>query len=217
VTRTICTLLFGASLLLPGSGAGLDFNGEELPWAIVDQPYTSPSLVLEGAARCPVGDGSFTVQGALPPGLAMTGLGQFTGVPGTIGTYRISVRARDTCGGAVRPVTLVVTGAPILVVQTEALEFRCRRGGARPAPQSVLVSGTWPNTSYYIDRPEAPWLHAAPTSGRIPKTGAAVEADRVEISVEPGQLASGSYEAKLSFWTWRGVNVPTVRVRFVVE
>lgn len=216
MTRTIC-ILFGASLLVPGSGLALDFSAEELPWAIVDQPYTSPSLILEGAARCPAGDGSFTAQGALPPGLAITGLGQFTGVPSRIGTYQIPVRAVNTCGAAVRPVTLVVTGAPILVVQTEALEFRWRRGSARPAPQSVLVSGTWPNTSYYIDRPEAPWLYASPSSGRIPKTGAAVEADRVEISVEPGQLTTGTYESRLSFWTWRGVNVPTVRVRFVVE
>ena len=39
----------------------------------------------------------------------------------------------------------------------------------------------------------------------------------VQISVDPGSLAPGSYEAKLRFWTWQGANVPTARVLLIVE
>src|SRR5205807_609949 len=104
-------------------------------------------------------------------------------------TYRFLVRVANTCGAALRPMTLVVAGAPILVLQAETLEFRYRRGGPVPAPQALLVNGTWPNRAYYIDQPDAPWLHAVPGSGRIPRLGAGVESDRVEVSGEPNQLA----------------------------
>jgi hypothetical protein len=97
------------------------------------------------------------------------------------------------------------------------LEFHYRRGGAAPAIQPVLVDSTWPDLPYYIDRPDVPWLHAVSRTGRTPKHGAAVEADRVEIGVEPGTLAPGRYEARLRFWTWQGANAPTVSVRVDVE
>jgi putative Ig domain-containing protein len=206
-----------AGLLLPGSGSALDFSSPELPWAIIDRPYTPPALNVYGAARCPAGDASFTAEGALPPGLGITALGQITGVPSKIGVYRFVVRAADACGATAKPVSVLVTGAPILVLRGDTLEFHYRRGGAIPAPQALLVNGTWPNRAYYIDWPDAVWLHAIPRAGRTPKLGAALESDRVEISVEPGSLAPGSYEAKLRFWTWQGANVPTARVRLVIE
>jgi Putative Ig domain len=145
------------------------------------------------------GDTSFTAENALPPGLAMTALGQITGVPGKTGTYRFLVRAADTCSAVVKPMSLVVTGAPMLVLRADSLEFRYRRGDAMPAPHAILVNGTWPGLAYYIDQ-SVPWLHAVPRAGRIPKPGDSVESDRVEISVEPSQLAPGVYETKLIFW-----------------
>jgi len=147
----------------------------------------------------------------------MTSLGQITGVPTRIGVYRFLVRAADACGVAVKPVGLVVMGAPILVLQAGALEFHYRRGDATPVSQSLLVNSTWPGLPYYFDRTDAPWLRAVPKAGRTPRPGAALESDRVDIDVEPGSLAPGKYQAQLRFWTWHGANAPVVTIHMVVE
>jgi hypothetical protein len=204
-------------LLLPGSSFALDFSAPELPWAVVDQPYSPPSLVTYGAARCPAGDVSFRVEGNLPPGLSMTALGQIAGTPGQIGVYQFLVRAADSCSAVTKPMTIVVTGAPILVVPATTLAFHHRRGGGPPTPQSLLVSSNWPDLPYFIERLDAPWLRAAARSGRTPKPGAAFESDRVEVSVEPGSLAPGTYEGRLRFWTREGSHAPVVAVRLVIE
>src|SRR5215471_11266427 len=96
--RAILPLIFGAGLLLPGNGSAIDFSAPELPWAIVDHPYTTPALAIYGGARCPGGDARFTAEGLLPPGLAITALGQITGVPRRNGTYSFRVRVSDACG-----------------------------------------------------------------------------------------------------------------------
>jgi hypothetical protein len=213
-TTSLCLL---AGLLLPGAGSALEFSSDTLPRAVVDQPYTPPALLVYGAARCPAGDVTFTLDGALPPGLQLTALGQITGVPGKTGIYNFRVRAADSCTATVKPLSIVVAGAPILIVRATTLEFHYRRGGAAPVSQSVLVASTWPDLPYYFDRPDVLWLHAVSRSGRTPRPGAAVEADRVEISVEPGALTPGRYEARLRFWTWQGANAPSVSVRLDVE
>jgi len=60
-------------------------------------------------------------------------------------------------------------------------------------------------------------MRAAARSGHTPKIDAAVESDRVEVSVDPGKLAPGRYEAILRFWTWHGANNPKVQVSLLVE
>jgi hypothetical protein len=47
--------------------------------------------------------------------------------------------------------------------------------------------------------------------------GGAIDADRVEVSVTPGSLAPGVYEAKLIFRTMQGANAPEVKVRLTIE
>jgi hypothetical protein len=196
---------------------GIDFNPAELPWAIVDEPYYPRPFAFRGEARCPAGDASFTAQGELPEGLAITGTGQIGGVPQRTGTYRFAVRVADSCGVTVKPMILVVTGAPILVVSTKLIEFHYRRGGPPPEPQSMLVTGSWPNMAYRVDGQGTAWVRAAPRTGRIPRPGAAVVGDVVEVHVVPEGLASGAHEMQLVVSTGLAVNAPTVSVRLVVE
>jgi hypothetical protein len=211
--RTLCFCTIQVAL---GSAQGIDFRPAELPWAIVDQPYNPRPLVILGGG-CPAGDARFTAQGELPEGLAITGAGQIEGVPQRTGIYRFAVRVADSCGATVKPVTLVVTGAPILVISTKALEFHYRRGGPLPEPQSMLVTGSWPNLAYRVDGQGTPWVRTAPKTGRIPRPGAAVEADAVEVHVSPEGLAPGAHEMLLTVSAWLAANAPTVRVRLVVE
>src|SRR5581483_3552187 len=167
-----------------------------------------PALAAYGAARCPAGDVSFSVEGDLPPGLGMTGLGQITGVPAKIGVYTFLVRAADSCSAIIKPLRIFVTGAPILIVPAATLEFRVPRGGPAPEPQAVSVSSNWPDLPYYIEYSDVHWLRAVARSARTPKQGAAFESDRVEISVQLGSLAAGTYEGHLRFWTPQGSNSP---------
>src|SRR5436305_245335 len=99
-------------LLLATGCLALDLSPAEMPWAIVDEPYTPAPLIAYGAARCPAGDASFSAQGPLPPGLSLSALGQITGVPLKIGVYRFAIRAADACSAASLLVTIVVMGAP---------------------------------------------------------------------------------------------------------
>src|SRR5215467_2225836 len=72
--RTIAQLLLMIGLVARPPCAALDFGSAELPWAVVDQPYTPPPLRVYGTARCPAGDVTFAVSGQLPPGLSLTAL-----------------------------------------------------------------------------------------------------------------------------------------------
>lgn len=207
-------LLFCA---LPLIGQGLDFTPTELPWAVVDEAYTPPPLVIKGSGSCYVGEATFTAAGELPEGISITGVGQFTGMPRKTGTYHFKLRLADPCSAKVREMTLFVTGAPILVLSMNALEFRYARGSQPPEPQAVLVRGTWPDLAYSIDTHDAAWLRATPARGRVPRIGAALEGDRVTVRIVPGTLAPGTYEAALTFWARQSANTPAVKVRLTVE
>jgi hypothetical protein len=215
--------LFVASALgmvlsaLPARSQGLDFTPTELPWAVVDEAYMPPPLVVRGGTRCYSGEANFTAASELPEGLAIDGVGQFSGVPRKTGTYRFRIRVADACSSKVRDMTLFVTGAPILVISVNVLDFRYTRGGPDPEPKALLVRGTWPDLPYSVDTHDVAWLRATPARGRVPRVGAAVDADRVAVSVAAGSLAPGVHEANLTFWTRQGASAPTVRVRLTVE
>lgn len=198
------------------NGQHLNFSPRELPWAIVDQTYIPPPLTVLGAAKCLDGDTNFTADG-LPPGLTITGTGQIEGVPQRTGTYRVAIRAANSCDTVVKPATLFVTGAPILLVSADTLEFHYRRGGPQPRAQTITVSGSWPNLDYSFGGKDAAWVRAAPRRGRTPRVDASVTADYVEVSVVPADLAPGTHETQMKVSTWLGVNAHTVTVRLVIE
>ena len=77
--------------------------------------------------------------------------------------------------------------------------------------------GVFDNLAYRVDGRACPWVRASPRRGRLPRTGAASEADAVEVSVSPEGLAAGVFETTLTLSTWQGVNAPTVNVRLVVD
>jgi hypothetical protein len=213
-TSALLGLLLSA---LPAFSQGLDFAPTELPWAVVDEAYSPPLLMIAGGKRCDPGDVSFTASGNVPEGLAITGMGQLEGVPRKAGTYHFQIRVANACSARVRDVMLIVTGAPILVVSVSILEFRYPRDGPAPEPQALLVRSTWPDLAYSIDSHDVAWLRATPTRGRVPRIGAAVDADRVKVTVERGSLVPGVYEAVLTFWTRQGANAPAVKVRLTIE
>jgi hypothetical protein len=202
---------------LPVIAQGLDFTPTELPWAVVDEAYKPPPLLVKGGGNCHAGEATFTAASELPEGISITGVGQFGGVPRKTGTYNFKLRIADPCSAKVRDMTLVVTGAPILVISATSLEFHYTRNGPPPEPQAVLVRSTWPDLAYSVESHEVPWLRATAAKGRVPRIGAPVDADRVTVRVTPASLAPGSYEASLTFWAWQGANTPTIKIRLTVE
>jgi hypothetical protein len=187
----------------------------ELPWAAVDRAYTQ-ALTVRGGDRCANNDLHVRAEGSLPAGLELTSTGQFTGVPVQTGTYRIVIQAENICGHSSRPLTLTVTGAPILTTSPDTINLRYRREGTASSAQ-IQVRSTWPGLEYSIEKSAAPWLRAIPRSARTPRPGSALECDLVELKVEASDLAPGVYSATLRFSTWQGANAPVVTVRLTVE
>jgi hypothetical protein len=206
-------LLFAAMVVLPGP---FQILPAELEWAAVDRAYTQ-ALEIRGGVNCAENDVRVRVDGMLPEGVDVTDSGRFTGVPRRTGIYPLLVRVRNTCGESMRRYNLVVTGAPVLVVPQEDIEFHYRKGGPSPGPQLVQVRSTWPGREYGIEKAGVPWLRAEAQSGRTPRNGAAVNCDLVEITADPGDLAAGVYQATLRLWTWQGANAPAIHVRLIVE
>jgi hypothetical protein len=206
-------VLFAALMALPGP---FQIGPAELPWAAVDHPYTQ-SLAIHGGTLCSENDLRIRVEGSLPEGVDLTDNGVFTGIPVRTGAYPILVRARNTCGETARRYTLIVTGAPVLVVPQDKIEFSYHRGGQAPAPQLIQVRSTWPGREYGIEKAGVHWLRATPRTGHTPRPGSAVDCDLVEVAADPADLAPGIYQATLRLWTWQGANAPVVQVRLKVE
>ena len=206
--------LFAALAVFPGP---FQIGPAELPWAAVDRPYTQ-SLTIRGGVHCAGGnDLRLRLDGNLPEGLDLTDSGQFTGTPARTGSYTFRVRASNTCGETARQYTLVVTGAPVLLVGQDRLELTYRRGGPAPEPRLLQVRGTWPGSEYSIEKAGVPWLRAAARDGRIPRLGAAVTCDLVEVTADPAGLAAGVYQATLRLYTRHGANAPAIQIRLKVE
>jgi len=206
-------MLLATLMALPGP---FQIAPRELPWAALDRPYTQ-SLAVRGGVRCAENDLRVWTEGALPEGLELDVNGQFRGVPVRPGTYPFLVRAENTCGQSAWPYTLVVTGAPVLIVTGNQLEFHYRRGGPAPRPQSIQVRGTWPGLEYTIEKAGVPWLRTLAHAGRTPRPGAPLDCDLVEVMVDPSDLATGDYPATLRLGTWHGANEPEVKVRLKVD
>lgn len=194
----------------------LEIAARDLPWAIVDRPYAPLPLEVLDGGRCPVGGLGFaTISGALPPGMRLTRAGYLTGTPSKIGHYWFAVRVANGCSKATRWMDLVVSGAPLLQVSPERVRFVSDDGPLRPQP--VRVSASWPKLEYQVSiRSGKEWLKATPRRGVTPKAGDSVDADVLELVVDPKGLKAGFYRGEVVISAWGALDAPVIKVELVV-
>ena len=190
-------------------------NPPRLPDAIVGKVYTGGPLVVEGGGQCPRNTPTVrVVTGALPPGMYLSPAGQFGGAPMEAGRYELVVRVENGCGWSDQLMTLEVTGAPILLANPAALEFRVSPGQA-VSPSTIQVSSSSPDIAYSVES-SAPWLRARPRLGRTPAAGSAMAADLVSVEIDTASLGPGQHHASIGIGAWRAGQPAMVPVRVEV-
>ncbi len=149
----------------------LRIHPAELPRAAVGKAYRPPDLRVTGGETCSANNpGLVLVAGALPEGLSLDLSGRFSGVPRKAGEFPFTLRASTRCLATEQRFRLVVTGAPVLKISSERLEFRYEAGGPVPAPQVVLVGADWPDLAYGIANVPA-WLTVRACGGEDTAAG----------------------------------------------
>ncbi|MEZ5354857.1 MAG: hypothetical protein R2762_19660 [Bryobacteraceae bacterium] len=143
--------------------------------------------------------------GALPPGLELTAAGYLRGVPAEPGLFRFLVRAANACGWADREFSLDVSGAPVLLVNPPAVEFRVLAGQRPPDPMLLRVSSDTASLAYTMDPPPVDWLEARVRAGVTPGRGAAFDSDTIALYFDFTRLSPGTHRTALRVSTWRGV------------
>ena len=208
--------VFGVTMGL--LGAELRLLNPTLPVALAGRPYHQGPLMVESSGRCPLGATSTRlVEGALPSGMSLDGMGYLRGTPVEPGRFGFSVELRSGCSRSVEQVMLEVAMAPLLRVSAESLDFSCEKGGRPPAMQRVMISGSHPGMPYTMSAAGAPWLEIRPRRGALPPPGAALETDAVDLLVHPERLESGDYHATLLTYAWGGTNPASTEVHLSVK
>jgi len=209
-------VLFALSLA-PARAADIEFVTQELPWAIVDRPYSPPPLAVRTSGACPLGGlGYAIVSGGLPDGMALSRLGYFSGTALKTGTFEFAVRVSNGCTWTTRHYVLTVTGAPILSVNPTKLSFGWKTGSTLPANQVLRVSATWPRFNYSVSS-DAVWLKAAPEHGFTPRGSSAMAEDFVTVAVDPANLPPGKYSAAVTLSGWEALSAPVVNVELTIS
>jgi len=204
-------LLLGGEVLSSAPGADIEFLTQELPWGVVDKPYSPPPLETRSSGACPSGGVGFAVvSGTLPPGIQFSRLGALRGTPLRTGSWEIAVRVSNECTWTARHFVLVVTGAPVLTVSPQRLVFE--QGFNE---QELRVSSTWPRLNYSVTT-SVPWLKAEPARGFTPREGSGLDADFVRVIVDPKGLSPGRHTAQLAFSAWQAATQPMVEVQVVI-
>ena len=202
---------WGVSLVLlcPLYSADVEFVTQELPWAVVDRAYAPPPLEARTSGACNSGGISYVVvSGALPPGLQLSRLGYFSGVPLRTGSFEIAVRVSTGCSWTARHFNLVSTGAPLLSATPAKLEFVSSVKDAKFLEQVIHVAATWPKLAYRVTS-NADWLTAAAERGFTPRESSALASDAVHVRIDPSHLPPGKHQAVVSLSGWQA---ETVRV-----
>lgn len=210
--KLVCPLLFSLSSLSLFSAPVFHVNQPRLPDAMAGKVYAGGPLVVEGGGQCPRNQlWVRLVGGALPAGMYLSAAGQFGGLPMEAGSYEFVVRVENGCGWSDQALTLEVVGAPIMLANPAALEFRVA-AGQPVAPAAIQVSSNRAGQPYTVDS-SAPWLRARPRAGRTPASGSALSADLVDVEIDTASLLPGQHRASLDIGGWRmaPVSVP-VRV-----
>ena len=193
-------------------GQPIQFQTQELPWAIVGTSYSAIiETVVDG--RCLSSGGLILALagGTLPHGMMLRGE-SLTGTPTAVGRYRFAIRAGNLCAADEREFDLIVSGRPILRAVPEELVYEYKIGGPDPQPQNVLVTGTWPNLPYSVRADKGPWVIPEQAQGMTPDRGSAFAADEITVRVNPDKLVAGVYRSTLVIATWQGANAPRIPV-----
>jgi hypothetical protein len=210
------SLLFLTALALCCLPArALQIRSEQLPWAMVGQPYRAQiDMGLDDS--CMAADVRFMLAGgSLPRGLNLNVVG-VVGTPREVGRFQFTIRAQNQCIAVEKTIELFVTGKPVLDVSPAELAFEYHVGGALPKARVVQVTSTWPNLPYGVTASGTEWLQAEPASGLTPDTGSALRGDAVTLRIHPEKLNAGTYRTTLVFSTWMGANTPEIPVTLKV-
>jgi len=214
--RYLAGCVFGVTMGL--WGAELRLLNPNLPVALAGRPYYQGPMVVESSGRCQLGTTSTRlVDGALPAGMSLDGMGYLRGTPMEPGRFGFSVELRSGCARSVEQVVLEVAMAPMLRVSAESLAFSCEKGGRPPSMQRVMVAGSHPGLPYTMSAAGAPWLEIRPRRGALPPPGAALESDAVDLIVHPEKLESGDYHTTLLTYAWGGTNPASTAVHLTVK
>ena len=125
------------------------------------------------------------------------------------GLYSAAIQVLIGSSSVTVPVTLVVAGTTtLLAAHPAALSFERQLGQANPPSQSLAISSTGAALNWSVAS-SAAWLQASPVSGT--GTGA------VSVTVSPGSLGPGRYNATLTISASGAANSPlTVPVALVL-
>ena len=112
----------------------------------------------------------------------------------------------DTLNNRVREVQAL---APTFTVSPLTLSFTAVSGGLAPPAQTVQIAGSVANLAFTAQAAGAPWLSLSTASGTLPYA--------LQVSVDPSQLAPGSYTATIVITVPAANTAPTnIQVSFTV-
>jgi hypothetical protein len=195
----------------------IEFLTADLPWAVAEKGYEAPPLEVRVSGSCPHGGvGYSVVAGTLPPGIQLSRLGYFSGVPLHTGEFTFTIRASDGCGWTGKQFKLVVTGAPVIKVTPLRLSFTCK-AGETPPEQRIMVAATWPRLPYRLTLSTAAWLTATPEHGTTPRQGSAMVEDIVHVTIDTAGLKPGHYTASITVSSWQALEPVRVEVELTVQ
>jgi hypothetical protein len=191
-------------------GVEIEFLTPDLPWAVAEKGYAPAALEVRVSGKCPLGGVGYTLAGGkLPPGIQLSRLGYFSGVPLHTGSFEFSVHASDGCSWTAKRFTIVVTGEPILTLKPDRFAFQWIAGDVPPPEQMLHISATWPRLAYQIvsstGGSDPDWLKATPEHGFTPREGSAMDDDQVHIRIDTTGLKPGHYAATLSVSAWQAL------------
>jgi hypothetical protein len=188
---------------------------QPLPVAVKGVAYRT-SLDIRSDIRCPMADPALSlVSGKLPPGLRLSTDG-LDGTPLETGRFRFTIRVGNGCSSRTRTIELSVTGKPILLASPDQITFSAQTTGQKTPPRAILVSSTWPDLPYRIEKQNADWLEVSLESGRTPSADSALTGDTVTLIADPSKLTPGTYQGALLISTPGGASVQSVPVALVV-
>ena len=212
---SVISVLVGLLVPLPGS-TEIEFVTLQLPWAIAEKGYEAPPLEVRVSGSCPIGGVGYAVaSGTLPPGVQVSRLGYFSGIPLHAGESSFTLRASDGCGSVTREFKLIVTGAPVLNATPNNLRFACK-AGENPPEQQLRVGATWPRFPYRLIVSNAAWVTATPEHGTTPRDGSAMAEDIVHVRIDTVGLKPGHYVATITISSWQALRPVKVSVELTV-
>jgi hypothetical protein len=202
-----CLVLALLLVLSPAAdGREIEFVTQQLPWAVIQRSYVTPPLEVRVSGMCPFGGVGYTlVGGALPPGVQLSRLGYFSGVPSRTGSFEFNVRVSNGCSWSAKRLTITVAEPPTIQVDPPRLIFDANS----PPEQDIHVSAAWPKLPYQVSG-NADWLKLKPEHGFAPD-------DVVHVRIDAPQFKPGHYAATLTFSAWQASGSPAVSVDLDVK